>query len=349
MTTSSTLPPEAPVPEGGALGVVVIGRNEGDRLKKCLGSVRSGADRVVYVDSGSTDGSADYARSLGVAVVELDMSRPFSAARARNSGFERLRLEAPGVRFVQFVDGDCELDPGWLGEARAALEAHEDWAVVCGRRRERFPDASLFNRLCDVEWDTPVGEASACGGDFLVKATVFEAVGGFDPTVVAGEEPELCHRIRGAGHRVFRLDREMTLHDVAMTRLGEWTKRVERAGYAFALVCALHFRSPRRVWVRQVASILLWALAIPLGVAVATWWFGAWGLVGLLVYPLLWWKTVRYLRRRRGLEPALARLYGLSCVAGKFLELRGVLRATRDLALRRPRHIIEYKRVGASP
>lgn len=329
------------------LAIVIIGRNEGERLKRCLASVRAHAVHVVYVDSGSTDGSASYAKGQGFSLVELDMSRPFSAARARNSGFERLMEFAPEVRFVQFVDGDCEMASGWLEHARAVLERNPDVAIVCGRRRERFPDASLYNRLCDVEWNTPIGEATACGGDFLVDARVFSAVGGFNPTVVAGEEPELCHRIRSMDRRILRLDHEMTLHDAAMTHAAQWWRRVERAGYAYALVCLLHLASPRRIWRKQVISIVGWA-CLPIALVALAALVGPLPLLGFLFYPLLWAKTYRFLRVRRRLPSDLARAYATACVVGKFVEFRGVLRAFRDLALRRERRIIEYKDVVAA-
>lgn len=141
------------------VGAVVIGRNEGARLIACLTSLQDHVGRIVYVDSGSNDGSQDAARKLGVHVVDLDVSVPFTAARARNAGLAALMAETDPPALVQFVDGDCTLDAGWIAVARAFLQEHAEVAVVCGRRRERFPDASLYNRLIDLEWDTPVGEA----------------------------------------------------------------------------------------------------------------------------------------------------------------------------------------------
>src|SRR5688572_27955639 len=129
-------------------GVVAIGRNEGERLRKCLESVARTSAAVVYVDSGSTDGSAAMARAMSVSVVDLDQSRPFTAARARNEGFERLIEIARDLEFVQFVDGDCEVIAGWIENAERALASDPKLAVVCGRRRERHPDASVYNRLC---------------------------------------------------------------------------------------------------------------------------------------------------------------------------------------------------------
>lgn len=70
-------------------GVVVIGRNEGERLRQCLRSLLPTVV-AVYVDSGSTDGSAKWARDNGAEVVDLDASVPFTAARVRNAGFQRL-------------------------------------------------------------------------------------------------------------------------------------------------------------------------------------------------------------------------------------------------------------------
>ena len=154
-----------------ALGVIAIGRNEGERLRLCLESVMGRGLIIVYVDSGSVDGSVELARSLGADVVELDLSRPFTAARARNEGFERLCQINPQVRFVQFIDGDCEVAEGWLEKAREVLEENLEVGVVCGRRRERFPEQTVYNRLADLEWDTEVGEAKACGGDAMMRVS----------------------------------------------------------------------------------------------------------------------------------------------------------------------------------
>lgn len=152
-----------------ALGLVAIGRNEGERMRRCLESVMGRGLVIVYVDSGSVDGSVELARSLGADVVELDLSRPFTAARARNEGFERLSQIDTQVRFVQFVDGDCEVANGWLEKARGVLEENPDVGVVCGRRRERFPEHTVYNRLADLEWDSPIGESKACGGDAMMR------------------------------------------------------------------------------------------------------------------------------------------------------------------------------------
>ena len=238
--------------ESPILGVIAIGRNEGQRLRRCLTSVIGQGMPIVYVDSASTDGSASLAREMGAEVVDLDMSLPFSAARARNEGFARLMQIAPGVQCVQFVDGDCEIVTGWIDKARQTLDENETAAVVCGRRRERFPQASIYNRVADVEWNTPIGEAKSCGGDAMMRVSAFQQAGGYGNSVVAGEEPELCQRLRAASWKILRIDVEMTLHDSAMGRFGRWWKRSIRSGYG-AMDVATRF-GQQGLYVKQARS-----------------------------------------------------------------------------------------------
>jgi glycosyltransferase involved in cell wall biosynthesis len=324
------------------IGVVAIGRNEGERLRRCLESVVKQVEAVVYVDSGSTDDSVALARSLGVQTVALDLSTPFTAARARNAGFAQLQEVCPQVEFVQFVDGDCEIVAGWLELARQELEARPEVAVVCGRRRERFPDASPYNRLCDMEWDTPIGEAEACGGDALMRVKPLQEVGGYRASLIAGEEPEMCLRLREKGWKIVRLDAEMTLHDAAMTRFRQWYARNVRAGHAFAEVSWLHRRSPKRIWARETRSNWFWGLLLPLLALVPAYW--TWGLSALLLlgYPVLAWRIYRG-RRRRGDDRKAARRYARFCVLGKFAQMVGQLRYHRHRLLGRQSTLIEHK------
>lgn len=322
-----------------SIGVVVIGRNEGQRLARCLRALVTRVDTVVYVDSGSTDGSVQLAHQLGVHVLALDLSIPFTAARARNEGFARLRQLQPGLGMVQFVDGDCEIDAQWLPTAHAFLQQHAEVAVVCGRRRERFAQHSVYNQLCDLEWDTPVGQAEACGGDALMRAQVFASVGGFRAGLIAGEEPELCVRLRAAGWKIWRLDAEMTLHDAAMTRFGQWWRRSMRAGYAYAEGAWLHGAAPERHWVRESRRAWVWGLGIPLLTLAACLVFGVGGLALLLLYPL----QVLRLARRGGLAPRQRRLQALFLVLGKFPEAVGQLKFWRQRLLPGKSALIEYK------
>jgi len=245
------------------IGIVVIGRNEGERLKRCLQSLPVDLP-VVYVDSGSTDGSVEFARSVGVDAIDLDMSVPFTAARARNVGWRHLFKIRPTIEFVQFVDGDCELHVGWIACAAKALSSEPQAAAVFGRLRERFPDRSLYNRICDREWDIPVGKADHCGGNSMMRLSALKAVEGFRDDLIAGEEPDLCLRMGQQGFHVRRIDCEMGIHDAAMFAFRSWWNRTKRSGFAYAEHIIRHGKSSIKTWRRQLASILVWSLVIPL-------------------------------------------------------------------------------------
>ena len=323
------------------IGLVVIGRNEGQRLRQCLLSVIGKVARVVYVDSGSTDGSVELTRSLGVDVVELDLSIPFTAARARNAGFAHLLQAEPQIDFVQFVDGDCEVVEGWLDTALAQLETQSNVAVVCGRRRERFPEQSIYNQLCDMEWDTPIGEAKACGGDSMMRVEAFQQVGGFNPALIAGEEPELCVRLRQKEWKILRLDAEMTLHDAQMLQFSQWWKRMLRAGHAYAEGAWMHGRETGH-WRRASWSIWFWGFYLPLLALGLAWLSHGFSLLLLVAYPVLA-SRIFLKQRRQNICTQHAALYALSCVVGKFAQVGGTLGFLRTRLLGTKSTLIEYK------
>ena len=324
------------------LGAVVIGRNEGQRLRECLASLAGRVARLVYVDSGSTDGSIALARQMGAEVVELDTTRPFTAARARNAGLAQLRVIGPELELVQFVDGDCEVAPGWIAQAVQAMGSDSAVAVVCGRRRERHPEATIYNRLCDIEWNTPVGLAESCGGDALMRIASWVEVGGFEAGLIAGAAPELCLRLRQRGHRILRIDAAMTLHDANITRFGQWWKRTVRSGHGYAEGFALHRLEAERFCAGQVRSNFVWGALVPLaGFGLLS--FSPAPAVGVLAgYSML---LVRVFRaaRRRGLSHRDANLFAFSVVIGKVPSALGQVRYFWHRLLGRRSSLIEYK------
>ena len=217
---------------------------------------------------------------------------------------------------------------------RRHLDDHPKVAAVCGRRRETAPEASVYNRLIDLEWDTPVGEARACGGDALMRVAAFQEVGGFDPGLIAGEEPELCQRFRRAGWTIWRLDAEMTLHDAAISRFSQWWRRARRAGHAFAEGAAMHGRGPDRHNVRPLRSILMWAVVLPLLALCGVLVVWPWGLLALLIWPA---QVVRLTRR----DGDWARAGFL--VLGKFPEALGAFDYWINKIRGRKIGLIEYK------
>lgn len=325
----------------GAVGVVTIGRNEGERLQRCLESICNTTRRIVYVDSGSNDGSVGLSRAMGIEVVELDPRLPFCAARARNEGCARLLESYPGLEYVFFVDGDCEVRPGWLEQACHFLDEQPQVAVVWGRRRERYPERSVYNLLCDIEWEGPAsaGETKACGGDALMRVAAFRQVKGYRPDLICGEEPELCVRLRQAGWRIWRLGNEMTLHDAAMYRFGQWWKRMVRGGYAYAQGASLHGAPPERHWVAESRRAWIWGLFIPLAILLLIGLVGWWAILLLIIYPL---QIIRLaVRGKRSARENWWRAGAL--VISKFPEMMGEMKFVLDRLRGANSRLIEYK------
>ncbi len=312
------------------VAIVVIGRNEGQRLRRCLESLRPFACPTVYVDSRSDDDSVAVARSMEVETIVLDDSSPLSAARGRNEGFLFLRKRFPDLQFVQFVDGDCELDPSWIETALPIMRDDPSIAALCGTLRERNADASIYNRLCQMEWRLPAGEARHCGGIFLCRCDAFLNAGMFDPTVIAGEEPDLCARMRARGGRILRIDSPMGTHDADMHRFAQWWRRAARGGLAFALAAARNGWRDRAA-IRQLASSVLWGVAIPVALLIslalipfdprasipAT-------LLALLITAML--LRIARSRRRLGDSWRHALLYAVFCMIAKTAQVVGMLR-----------------------
>ena len=321
-------------------GIVAIGRNEGSRLDACLRSVADFLPRVVYVDSGSSDGSVALARRVGADVVELDLNTPFTAARARNAGFARLMELHPDLALVFFVDGDCEVESGWMSAASAFLAREASVAVVCGIRRERYPQQSLYNRLCDLEWHSaPFGSVKACGGDALFRVAAFRAAGGYNPSLICGEEPDLCVRLRMSGWLVWHLDQPMTIHDAAIHRFMQWWRRTRRAGYAYAQGAAMHGAAPERHWVAESRRAWIWGLVIPLIAITGACLDIRIGLLILLVYPL---QCLR-LALRAGAAADIRWRWAAATVVGKFAEMLGQVQYLVSRVRMTRQTLIEYK------
>ena len=288
---------------------VVIGKNEGARLLRCLASLDGEAAPVVYVDSGSTDGSVAAARAAGATVVELDMDMPFTAARARNAGLAALGRDA--APYVQLVDGDCEMVAGWIDRAADFLDAHPRAAAVAGRLRERASD-NTFSRLADAEWNVPPGEGRAIGGIALVRRAALAEVGGFDAAIAEGEEPELSQRLEGAGWQVWRIEGEMARHDIAMTRLSQWWRRTARGGRAAAGAWRRNGS-----FGRETRSALLWGAVLPAVAIFSALLVTPWALLLLAAFPL---QVLRLaIGKGMGWERAFFR------TLGKLPEAQGVL------------------------
>ena len=323
------------------VSVVVIGRNEGARLARCLDSVRQAQWcglhwELVYVDSQSTDGSVALAQRLGAHVLSLGEQPPCAAA-GRNIGWRA----AQGA-LVLFLDGDTQLDPTFVGRAMDVLRADPGLVAVWGHRRESNPAQSVYTRVLDLDWVFAPGRVDYFGGDALVRRQALDDVGGFDDRLVAGEEPELCRRLRAAGWQIEHIDAPMTRHDLAITTARAWWRRAERAGLAYAQVADRYAGTADPLWTAEarrnrrhagvlVAGLLLLVLAAGLHpVALAA---------GLLAGRCRW--------KCPG-QPALAWAYAAHAHLQQLPILAGQWRWWRLQRARRAPELIEYHATGVA-
>ena len=303
------------------IGVVVIGRNERPRLDRCLASIPRGYP-TVYADSASTDDSVVYAGERGVTVVQLEKDRQLTAARGRNAGAQKLLQMQPTLEFIQFVDGDCEIENGWLETAAKFLKSNPAVAVVSGRRREAYPDASLYNTLCNFEWNTDIGEANASGGDSMVRASAFIESGGFRDDQLAHEEPEFCARLRERGWKIWRIDQPMTIHDAAIFRLSQFVRRSRRAGMGMcqALMRSERLKDPAALQI--LGRAIFWALILPIAAVIGSLITPFFSLMILAVY-LIQWLRQSIKAKRSGFVIKDAFAVGALTILSKFAELQG--------------------------
>ncbi len=325
-------------------GIVIIGRNEAKRLPVCIQSVPGIDTPVIYVDSGSTDNSIDIANKAGIHVHELDPSRPFSAARARNEGFDLLLAKYSDINAVQFIDGDCQLVDGWLEKGFAALNEDNKRAAIVGHLQEMYPEKSVYNRLCSMEWKSAPSDVLKCGsfgGISMIRTSIFQELGGFNPDIIAGEEPNFCMRMNSAGYHVTKIDVEMAIHDAEITKFSQWWQRAVREGHSIGQRAMLNKQAGSTDMQKEIRSTWLWGLILPfiiIGGAIPSN-----GLSLLLAggYLVLFYRIYQY-RRRMNDDKELARLYAKYTIIGKFPTMTGLAKFYYNRLFNSYR-IIEYK------
>jgi glycosyltransferase involved in cell wall biosynthesis len=324
------------------LSIVIIGRNEGDRLASCLQSVdwmRAGAE-LIYVDSASADGSSQVASDFGAQVIVLHGGIQ-TAARARNAGWQRAL--AP---YVLFLDGDTILNQDFPAAALKVLESEPSIAAVWGHRRELHPEQSLFNRVLDLDWIYPAGNTDYCGGDVVMKRSAIAEVEGYDPSLIAGEEPELCRRLRARGYHIVHIDFPMTRHDLNMMRFSQYWRRAVRAGHAYAEISDRFRRSADPMWLQESNRNLLcgsfwvgWLTVALMAGALRSLWIVVW----LALLPLLSARSAWKVRYKAPSQTMLLLLYGFHSHLQQIPILIGQLKYFLGRRLGEQPKQIEYK------
>jgi glycosyltransferase involved in cell wall biosynthesis len=332
------------------LSVVVIGRNEGARLTRCLESVRamdtpaSGSVEMIYVDSASTDDSMARALRLGAEVIQVNPSRP-CASFGRNAGWRAAR--AP---IVLFLDGDTMLESHFVSDSLHLFDDPQV-AMVFGDRRE-IDTASIYNRVLDLDWLSAPGEVELCGGDALVRRSVLELVKGYDENLIAGEDAELCSRIRGAGLKIVHLPQRMTGHDLAIHRFSQYWRRSVRTGFAYAEISHRLNGAPLPIWSREAHRNLTrgsaWMLILfgaPI-LSVST--HSLIPVVIMIAIVLILAARTAHRSKWRCTDLGTRFLYGLHSQLGHIPILFGQLKFYRSRMRGRAERLIEYKDVAAN-
>ena len=326
------------------IGLVVIGRNEGKRLPLCFDSLKDLTCQKIYVDSGSTDNSIEIAQSNQIDIIELDPNQPFSAARARNEGFERLIELNPELEFVQFIDGDCTLLPDWLTTGRSALLENPKRAAVIGHLTERNKDGSPYNRLCALEWKSSLGDLTdygALGGISLIRVSVLKELGGFNPQVIAGEDSEFGVRMGLAGYVITKIDCDMATHDANILQFSQWWKRAVRGGHAIGQRAYLNGQSDHKDCVKERNSTLFWALLIPALILLLLLPTQGYSLALGCIYFYLCYRVMNF-RLTQGDSSQDAWFYTKFLLLTKFANMVGLVKFYVN-NLSKQYHIIEYK------
>jgi glycosyltransferase involved in cell wall biosynthesis len=289
---------------------------------------------VIYVDSQSSDDSVARARALGAQAVPLPPGPP-TAARGRNAGYRLAR-----GTFLFFLDGDTIVAPAFLSRALAFLESHPKTAVYYGHRRELHPESSIYNRIFDLDWLSPCGESSYCGGDAVIRRDVLDRFGPYRDDLIAGEEPELCTRIRAAGYGIWHADELMTRHDLAITRFGAYWRRCYRGGHAYAEVAE---RTDGTLFKRESVRNHLQAvvyLVAPLIFVLILGWKGISVLAAAAVLIVL---RTAWRARWRKASLATTLLHSVHCHVCQIPIWFGQLAYLRNRRREAPSRIIEYK------
>ncbi len=326
------------------VSIVVIGRNEGIRLQRCLLSIaqidcKDFTTELIYVDSGSVDNSLEIAGRVGAKVIALTDPHP-TAALGRNAGWH-----LAGGSYVLFLDGDTVLDPYFLVQSLPELKGNT--AVIWGHRRELYPHASAYQKVLDLDWMYPAGKSDFCGGDALFRRDVLERTNGFDSSLAGGEEPELCRRLLKLGYVIHHVDRAMTGHDLGITCFAQYWQRAKRTGYAYAEVSERFAATSDPFWRRESRGnrMRAWVFIVTpvLGGMSAVFLANVWPLVAwstglcILIIRTAWkvrWKTT-------SLETLL--MYSLHSHLQHIPIYLGQLRYKYDRQCRRGTSLFEYK------
>lgn len=211
------------------ISAVIIGLNEEKYLEECIKSVKDligvYIEKIIYVDSGSSDRSVEIAKKQSVQVIRI--RNPYrSPGYARNIGLEQVETE-----FVLFLDGDMVIEKYFLSHALPEFET-KSVVCVCGQIKERYPHRNIYHRGLCVDWvEKKVGDAVTPSGGGVFRTSILKSVSGYNPEIPAGEEIELRNRLTDQGFKFIAINRIMATHDLNMNSFIDLLKRAIREGH----------------------------------------------------------------------------------------------------------------------
>lgn len=289
------------------VAIVILTWNSREEIGPCLESVRddvAATDRVIVVDNGSADGTADFVASRYPWVQLLRNATNLGYAAGNNVGL-RLALEQEH-RFVLLLNSDTVVAPGVIEALVAHLEAEDAVGAVqpllvdlrgegidsMGHALGRLPGVRDLERGLHVKVapTRPVEVFGACGAAVMLRASTLRASGLFDESLfVLAEDVDLMFRIRGIGARVHVLPRQHVTHARGVSA-GRRGRRSARKLWLQRNIVALALRYWPWQWLLVAAPLLAWRVSHALLLT---------RLVrGHRCWPL-WWQSCRARRQAR--------------------------------------------------
>jgi glycosyltransferase involved in cell wall biosynthesis len=193
-----------------AVTFVIPARNEGECIGRCIDAIKTietaGRDvEIVVVDNGSTDDTADIARTRGASVVS-QMGGTIGALRNYGARVSR-------GSFLAFLDADCIVPPDWLEQSFLRLDV--DRRVIVGFRMVIPDDANWVSRC----WDSLFSSRNVTAevdwlpsGNMIMTREAFVSVNGFDEKLETNEDCDLCFRLGKEGYRMISVADTAVVH-----------------------------------------------------------------------------------------------------------------------------------------
>jgi hypothetical protein len=211
------------------LAIIIPVKNDARRLARCLAAIaanrRDPADATVIVaDNGSSDDSPRVAAAAGARVMSLPGLR---VSEMRNQAAASTEAE-----LLAFIDADHEIVPDWIPTAVSALAGADIGAA--GALYSAPENGTWVQKMYGVLRGRTKGRSEVAwlgSGNLVVRRSAFQQLGGFDPSLEACEDVDLCQRLKSAGWTIIADERLGSVHHgdpptlAALFRAERWRGR----------------------------------------------------------------------------------------------------------------------------